>query len=127
MNPENVHLDHDGVLELAGEVQRSGAKLVLGGRHGAQAQEELEGLLVTVAARAEKRKVIVCVITVFSSRNLCEEDPPMEQSLLHVPVARVHLLRILPDEAGERPKVALGPDEFAELSDGPASAFAAHA
>ena len=49
----------------------------------------------------------------------------MKQSLLHVPVPRVHLLRILPDESGERPKVALGPDELAELSDGPASTITA--
>ena len=54
MDSEDVHLDHDDVLELAGEVQRSGAKLVLGSRHGAHAQEELKGLLVTVAAGTEK-------------------------------------------------------------------------
>ena len=41
------------MFELAGEVQRGGAHLVLGGRHGAEAQEDLEGLLVAVAAGAE--------------------------------------------------------------------------
>ena len=44
------YLDHVQVFELAGEVQRRGAYLVLGGRHGAEAEEELEDLGVAVAA-----------------------------------------------------------------------------
>ena len=66
---EDVHLDHDDVLELAGEMQRSGTNLVPGRRHSAQAQEELEGLLVPVAAGAEKRLAIGCVIHATQSKS----------------------------------------------------------
>ena len=46
---------------------------------------------------------------------------PMEQRLLHVSVAGMHLFRVLLDEAGERRKVALGPDQFVEQPDRPAT------
>ena len=51
---------------------------------------------------------------------------PMEQGLQHVPVARVHLFRVLFDEAGKRPRVALRPDEFVEQTDRRPAAVADH-
>ena len=44
---------------------------------------------------------------------------PMEQRLLHVSVAGVHLFRLVLDQARKRLKVALGPDQFVEQPDRP--------
>ena len=50
------YLDHVEVFELAGEVQRGGADLVLRGRHGPEAQEQFEGLFIAMAAGTDVKK-----------------------------------------------------------------------